>query len=473
MSLKPLLVSFFLIFLNFCIEACSGKVYQYPFGEGDSFTGYCDGNGNLVEGSYISQDNDRSYYFLGTYLNNVPYMGRLEIESNDDMSIAMHGVFNNDTNTFVGLFYINDIPISFGAHSIDSFELNGFGGKISDTSFDMVIGLFKEGKIVGKAKYYNEESDDVLLAEYLYDGKITSSAYLITEEGEKFTLNYQSNRYIGKSNGWQSDYYAEAIDDYIIENFKLFQMKQDTSDAEYERVYQLIDSEFSQDFDPDYVEVKPENNKRILTGTGSGFFVSEELVVTNNHVVYSDAEFKEQCKVLKGRKGFEEFMLRVVSQEPNTDLALLRSIDHKNKEYATIRARGIRKGERVISVGYPLANILGEGTKVTEGRISSLSGTLNDTALFQMSADIVAGNSGGPLFDDKGNLIGVSVSGIQEELRQGSSANINFGIKSLTLLSFLETNNVKADEKIFTRFKSLPDIVEDAEKFTLLIECYE
>ena len=115
---------------------------------------------------------------------------------------------------------------------------------------------------------------------------------------------------------------------------------------------------------------------------------------------------------------------------------------------------------------------MGEGAKITEGRISSLSGFRNDSSTFQISADIAGGNSGGPLLDENGNVIGVSVGGLKDEFSEGGS-DINFGIKSLTLAGFLETNRVLLDENLSNRSQPVPDLVEKAEKYTVLLECYE
>ena len=160
-----------------------------------------------------------------------------------------------------------------------------------------------------------------------------------------------------------------------------------------------------------------------------------------------------------------------MSKEYGNDLALLKT-EFSNQDIAKIRVRGVRKGEKVFSVGYPLSFTLGEGAKITEGRVSSLSGIRNDSSTFQISADIAGGNSGGPLLDDKGNVIGVSVSGLKQEYSGGGST-INFGIKSLTLAGFLETNRVSLDENLSNRIQDVPDLVEKAEKYTLLIQCYE
>ena len=302
-------------------------------------------------------------------------------------------------------------------------------------------------------------------------GRLNSQAYLYSQAGERITLNYINNQYRGYQNSWPSNNNAEQIQDYVVTQLDSFEDIQEMAEIAIEKITERYNSGFYQDEevgDPTYAINEPQNR---INGTGTGFFVSQNLVVTNNHVVHLDEEQKNECRNIKGRLGFDEFELEIVSKEYGNDLALLKT-EFSNQKIAKIRVRGVRKGEKVFSVGYPLSFTLGEGAKITEGRVSSLSGIRNDSSTFQISADIAGGNSGGPLLDDKGNVIGVSVSGLKQEYSGGGST-INFGIKSLTLAGFLETNRVGLDENLSTRIQNVPDLVEKAEKYTLLIQCYE
>jgi len=471
---KKFFTFFLFLFLSQACLSCVGKVSEYEYSEGQYFTGICDENGNRLEGLYLISDEDYTTVFFGLFEENTPHIGRLISTSNSsDEEEFFDGLFNyvnGEIDTVIGQYFLNDQWISAGAFS-GNLELDGFGIMLSETSFEFVAGEFKKGKLSGKAKYYDSESDATLYVNYDNQGKLNSQAYLFTDKGEKLTLNYSGNRYIGFQDNWPSINNTEQIQDYVRFEYGLYEDIEKKAAEAIERITERFNSGFyEQDGigDPTYVNEKPKNQ---INSTGTGFFVTQNLVITNNHVVHLDENQRNECKNIKGRLGFDEFELEIVSKEYGNDLALLKT-NFSNQEIAKIRVRGIRKGEKVFSVGYPLAFTLGEGAKITEGRISSLSGFRNDSSTFQISADIAGGNSGGPLLDENGNVIGVSVGGLKDEFSEGGS-DINFGIKSLTLAGFLETNRVLLDENLSNRSQPVPDLVEKAEKYTVLLECYE
>ena len=467
----------FLVFFFFsqaCLS-CVGKVSEYPYAENEYFTGICDENGNRTEGIYLISGSEYTTVFFGFFKENAPYVGRLisssESSGEEEYIDGIFNYTNGEIVSIIGSYVVDDQWMSSGTYN-NNFYLHGFGFMPSQTSFDFVIGEFSEGKLSGKAKYYDsEESDAELYANYNSSGRLNSQAYLYTQAGERITLNYVNNQYRGYQNNWHSNNNTQQIQDYVVSQLDAFEEIQEMAEIAIEKITDRYNSGFYQEEevgDPTYAINEPQNR---INGTGTGFFVSKNLVVTNNHVVHLDEEQKNECRNIKGRLGFEEFELEIVSKEYGNDLALLKT-EFSNQDIAKIRVRGVRKGEKVFSVGYPLSFTLGEGAKITEGRVSSLSGIRNDSSTFQISADIAGGNSGGPLLDDKGNVIGVSVSGLKQEYSGGGST-INFGIKSLTLAGFLETNRVSLDENLSNRIQDVPDLVEKAEKYTLLIQCYE
>ena len=93
--------------------------------------------------------------------------------------------------------------------------------------------------------------------------------------------------------------------------------------------------------------------------------------------------------------------------------------------------QGVNVGENVFAMGYPRPGLQGEEVKVTDGIISSKTGFQNDNKTYQISAPIQPGNSGGPLFDNSGNLIGLTNSGIP------SGDNVGYAIKISNLNNLL------------------------------------
>ena len=140
-----------------------------------------------------------------------------------------------------------------------------------------------------------------------------------------------------------------------------------------------------------------------LKGTGTGFAVSQDgQIVTNHHVV-------ADCAEVRVRPGGREALAgAVLAQDPGNDLALLRVPVHLAA--AALRdAPGIRAGDSVVAVGFPLPGLLGSEANVTTGTVSALAGIGNDARFLQMTVPVQPGNSGGPLLDLEGRVVGVVV----------------------------------------------------------------
>ena len=199
------------------------------------------------------------------------------------------------------------------------------------------------------------------------------------------------------------------------------------------------------------------------SSTGSGFFVARGLVVTNHHVT-------EGCQRLRvgGRT-----VGRLLVSDARNDLALI-ELERGTTDAATIRVGRVKIGEAATVAGFPLSGLL-SGLNVTTGNVSSLSGIGGDIRLLQITAPVQAGNSGGPLLDASGNVMGVVVSKLNA-LRVAKATgdvpqNVNFAINANVLSSFLDANAV--NYKSASGGATLPtqEIARRAQAFTVLVEC--
>ena len=93
-------------------------------------------------------------------------------------------------------------------------------------------------------------------------------------------------------------------------------------------------------------------------------------------------------------------------------------------------------GTQVFALGYPMADVMGSEIKFTDGKISSKTGMQGDITVYQISVPIQPGNSGGPLFDSKGNLVGITSSALNKEYF--NSENVNYAIKSTYLKNLID-----------------------------------
>ena len=206
------------------------------------------------------------------------------------------------------------------------------------------------------------------------------------------------------------------------------------------------------------------------TSTGTGIVVDRDgLVLTNEHVVRQCDAFqvvREGNRILKAT-------LRV--SDTTKDLALL-AVDERFPIAALLRADSTPKlGEAVTIVGYPLVSVLSAQPNVGFGHVNSILGLRGDTAQMQIDVSIQHGNSGGPVFDEAGNVIGVVVSklnALKFAQRTGDLAqNINFAIRGDVVRSFLESNNVKFASSSASVKLENTEIASRGAAVTVLVRC--
>lgn len=175
---------------------------------------------------------------------------------------------------------------------------------------------------------------------------------------------------------------------------------------------------------------RPSGNELRRVATGTGFAVAPDLIATNYHVV--DAGTAWQVRFPHAN---DPLPLELVIADKANDLALMRVKGAPSlKPLNIVASRTARLGEDVYSVGFPLTGLLSDGHKVTTGVISGLAGLENDPRFFQLTVPTQPGNSGGPVFNSKGEVVGIlastlSVSYLYKETRT-IPQNVNFAVKS-------------------------------------------
>jgi len=165
--------------------------------------------------------------------------------------------------------------------------------------------------------------------------------------------------------------------------------------------------------------------RNVITGQGSGFFISADgYAVTNNHVV----EKAESVQVTTDDG--KTHTAKVIGSDPRTDLALIKVQDGPFP-YVKLSDKSPRIGDWVIAVGNPF----GLGGTVTAGIVSARGRDIGASAyddFIQIDAPVNKGNSGGPTFDTDGNVIGVNTAIFSPS---GGSVGIAFAIPSDTVNS--------------------------------------
>ena len=193
--------------------------------------------------------------------------------------------------------------------------------------------------------------------------------------------------------------------------------------------------------DEKFTPVIPESLPNTWSGNGSGIFISNTgYIITNNHVVENATQIEIDFKYKNQNKTYSA---KVIKTDEINDLALLKIDDptYQNLEklnYSIVTSENSDLGEDIFTLGFPKAlSTMGKDIKYTDGSISSINGFQGDKTSYQISAPIQPGNSGGPLFNFDGELIGINSS----KIIQQSVDNVAYSIKSSYVADFVESAN--------------------------------
>jgi S1-C subfamily serine protease len=298
------------------------------------------------------------------------------------------------------------------------------------------------------------ENDNLIINDDICDYLFFIGFYT---EGIRFSVNGQAIHKMVEWD-WQGDEFGLVLNgkyDCVID---------------YIQTVEYYNSEDSKGF-TDYVENKVLNdNSSEYDFSGSGFFISRQgHIVTNYHVV----EGAEKIDVKINSNGKEEiFSAQVLVQDKINDLAIIK-IESKDfdlgKDVPYNLDFSIKDvGTEIFTLGYPMIDLMGSEIKFTDGKISSKTGLEGDIRTYQISAPIQPGNSGGPLFDNQGSIIGVVSSTLN---RDYNAENVNFALKSNLIKNLIDASpekivlsNIKENSK-----ESLVDKIKVYKQFVPLI----
>ena len=212
---------------------------------------------------------------------------------------------------------------------------------------------------------------------------------------------------------------------------------------------------------------KEEDSKLYVIGSGTGFFVSAEgHIVSNDHVVGI-------CRKVATKIEGETKYFNILKTDEVNDLGIIKG-DYKSPNFLSIKADGAEYGEDIVAFGYPLADALSTSVKLTRGIVSSLSGPGNNYSEIQIDAAIQPGNSGGPILNMEGQVVGVASSGLNKlymlEKAEYIPENVNFAVASPTLSNFLKANGVPISNKSYD-VKNTKELAKIGRPSTLQLFC--
>jgi S1-C subfamily serine protease len=181
----------------------------------------------------------------------------------------------------------------------------------------------------------------------------------------------------------------------------------------------------------------PQPVESVYSGTGF-LFSAKDYVITNWHVVRGTKNIK--VKFLNG----ETIEAEVALKDPQNDIAFLKLRRQPQLPQSSLRigdSSNMKMGDKVFTIGYPAHFLMGNNPKYTEGVVNATSGLQDDPTLFQISVQIQPGNSGGPLFNSKGEVIGITQASLDPNVAIGTFGtlpqNVNYAIKSSYISALL------------------------------------
>ncbi len=211
--------------------------------------------------------------------------------------------------------------------------------------------------------------------------------------------------------------------------------------------------------------IAPQPGTPAFDMAGTGFVVADGWLLTNAHVVRG-------CRKVEVGEKLAASEVRI---DADNDLALVHVADGLGQPLA-ISAAKPRLGEDILALGFPLRSILADSLNVTRGNVSSLLGLMNDPRYLQISAPVQPGNSGGPLVDLAGRVVGVVTAKLDAVAVADATGDIpqsiNFAIRPDAVTAFLHKNDIAfrtADAK--ARLQSVPDATAQVKDAVYPVVC--
>lgn len=450
---------------DFTMGVKNGEYYQYyPTGKLHIYAIY--DNGDLVENKYVELDENGN----GSLVYNEFFY-----EHQDNWEIAAKNNVSKITRQGVSLVtsdnqyqYKRSVYIPFDQTSdyvIEATLSNPKGNK--KAQYGLLFGYkdwdnYYQFIINGEGQFYvNGEFEGVAnVVKYLTAANSTlnlsgDNNLKIFKFGNQFTFSINGKN-MGTASaknlrGNEFGITTKTAGEYILKKMSVREYRSITDPREA--------------YPADYIPAGiPSGKTSSWKASGTGFFINENgYIATNYHVV--DGMKVIQVEYQQNGKKYTH-NAEVVVSDPTNDLAILKITDNSFVKLPQIpyvfTAKTEDVGTEVFALGYPKTQKLGDEIKFTDGKISAKTGAMGDIRLYQISVPITHGNSGGPLFDSKGNLIGITSSGWDNE------NNINYAIKSIYLKNLIDVlpetivlpnYSVIADKTLTEKVKILSDFV--------------
>jgi len=446
--------------------------------------GYCKcENGQTFEGNFVDgrieghgklfgvDEEFGELLIEGQFINNTPTGPAIIKLKNPKREITIKLELYKGAIQDYGKYYLKDFE-----NNISLTVTGNMNPKITDvvygTLYDSNFNMTYIGKIIPGEKLYEKEKEkyNIDIYGYAVDQGIESTPKTLEEkekELDKFKDIFQGSfikdEILYVAGFWTADLdLAKKYPREIIRINGFYDEKNNTLEGnnkiklsetlkeifdKAER-FTLFGEETAQRVDKYFASIKSNyqggnlysDEEVIKAASGTGFFISSSgHILSNNHVV-------DSCQNVKLHYQGSVKNLKTLSVDRINDLALLKA-NIKPTNYLSLAQEDAGILKEVIVAGFPFGKNISSQMKVTKGIISSLSGFGDNYSQIQIDAALQPGNSGGPIVDDSGNVVGVAVAKLDYkkslEIFDTVPENTNFGIKSSVAKTFLQSNGVE------------------------------
>jgi len=354
-----------------------------------------------------------------------------------------------------------------------------------------IEGFSSSGRIIYFSDDINESSlkeyfknNDTPILEGVYTVKSTNAnknykIALLEGTDDKF-YGYQLSGFMYNAENWKTWEVRTVFEKTSVDGFYNVTWYNDYKKQELSEIVEMKNGVITSFGNYNMIKLYPEVGSRNSTeskktgewaGNGSGVIISKSGHIITNHHVIEDAEDIEVEFMLEDE--LQKFNAEVVQVDKVNDLAILKIFDMNFDELSeppyNFKLRGSDVGTKVYAYGYPMAlTVMGKEIKVTDGMISSKTGFDGNITTYQITAPIQGGNSGGPLFDEQANLIGINSSGIRKDIAD----NVAYSIKTSYVSNLLDILPSSVDLPSSNKLKSLPltEQIKEISKYVVLIK---
>lgn len=398
----------------------------FTFANGDKYVGEFKDNLRNGQGTYTFANGDK---YVGQYENNKKNgQGTFIFGPNSEFAGHKYvGEYKDGKKNGIGTYTYDNGDKYIGEFKNDDYK--GFGTYIfADGRRD--VGQWENDKLNGPAIQYN--ADGSIYKEGIYK----DDEFLYAKKVEpEIQTNIPDNAY-AYGNSWKCK-------------------------SGYEQSGNLCKKK-----PKNKIEIQPEEVLQAASGTG--FIVSEEgHIITNHHVI-------DGCAEVKVHKDGDVYTGKIIANDKLNDLALVKS-NYKTNVIFPLRDKNPSLLEDIYVAGFPFGNALSTSVKVTKGVVSSETGIGNNYSNIQIDAALQPGNSGGPIIDSKGNVLGVAVAKLaMEKIYEDFGVfpeNTNFGIKSSVVENLIQAHNVN-NPSPHTKEMNKSDLGYNIKQATLYLSCW-